>query len=136
MNNILNATRLLSEWYETNDVDTIINNLGVQLKYFDQAELNIGIDAFSYKSTIFLSTGLSSYHEEFLKLHELGHLILHEDATLDRPLAFTDSHCTLEHDANYFAAIMLSEKYKVPINDMLFRLTELFNINILLKKMK
>jgi len=130
MNHIINATNLLIEWYETNDVDLLIKYLGIQLTYFNEQELNIGTHAFSYKDTIFLSSSLNDDYAEFLKLHELAHLLLHQHGPLDCPLAFTNTRCIIERQSNYFALLMLSRKYHLPIKHLANQLQQLFNVNI------
>jgi len=130
MNSIIKVTNLLKQWYETNDVDTIITMLGIQLEYFDQEELNIEVDAFSYQTSIFIKHSIPYEYEEFLKLHELGHLLLHKNVSLALPLAFTNSHSLLEHEANQFALILLSQRYNIPIKHLAKQLKQSFNINI------
>jgi len=105
-----NIVKGLTEWYETTDIDNLLSALKIQVKYYNKKELDVNEDAFAHGKTIELADDVSGDYLEFLKYHELGHILLHADI-FATPIAFSGLHSKYEREANTFAVKMLMIKY-------------------------
>ena len=126
--NIKGIINKIKKEYDTYDIDILIHKLGVKLEYYNRKELGIDVDAFSYNNTIAIDESVEGHYLEFLKYHELGHLIIHNDM-FNLPLAFSSYGSKYEREANTFAIHMIAKRYAISDKQVIVFINDRYHLN-------
>lgn len=99
----------LIDKHQTNDITVITQQMNVQIIEYDLDEEIHGFYRYVRRNKyIFINSNLAEHKKEFVRVHELGHVILHPD--VNTPFMRSNTYFSIdkiEHQANRFAVELL-----------------------------
>lgn len=116
----------LEEFYESTDIWYIIDSIGVTINespYLGGSKL-----AFSYDDIIVVRDDLCDEIRQFVILHELGHLLLHEEPIYT--FRINTNTYKIEKEANDFALLLLSKYHELDAELIRLRLNDWYKLNL------
>ena len=120
----------MHECYETFDIDSLLDKLDIKVSYFDRDELGLDTDGIAYGRTIEINKDLTGDYLEFIKCHELGHIILHGHLIQLLPLNHGDSSLKLEREANDFALALLALAHDMEVETLRLKLADIYKVYV------
>lgn len=116
----------LEEVYDTTDIEVLLTSIRVciqEVDYLSGSKL-----AYSYDDKIVIRNDLAEELRQFVILHELGHLLLHNEPIYT--FRTNTSTLKLEKEANDFALLILAKYYHLSPEDIRFRLNDFYQLNL------